>query len=370
MTGVLDCRGVTADGLMRVDDADCGPEWLRAALQLAVLLELATIPVYSCGLWSIKDPHADDAVHTALRDIVFDEMTHLALAANILRATGSAPVLTDPRTVPAYPGPLPGGLRPGLTVHLTGLDRQAADMYARIELPDRPLAADAGASTGAGGTMGAFYAKVRTAVAHNRHLFDADPGPQLDVDLSKRYAGGSAITPIRGWQAADTAIGVIMEQSEGTGDRPDNPYPAGPGEPAHYYVFREIARGRKLARTGEDGEPGVPAWDFTGPPVPMPATHPMGRVPGGGWANDPVNRPTGGVEVVLDDFNAHYSSMLRALESVWRATSKAAQYAELSNAIRSMGHMRALARVLVRIPLPDGQGATYGPEFRYVDREP
>ncbi|MFJ6216207.1 ferritin-like protein [Streptomyces sp. NPDC092296] len=368
MTGVLDCPSGTADGLMRVDDADCGAEWLRAALRLAVLLELATIPVYSCGLWSIKDPTPDDAVHTALRDIVFDEMTHLGLAANILCAVGGAPVLTDPRTVPTYPGPLPGGLRPGLTVHLAGLDRQTAEMYARIEMPDRPLAP--GAPGGTTGTMGAFYAKVRTAMARNRHLFDADPGPQLDVDLSKRFGGGSAITPVVGWQAADAAIGVIVEQSEGADGCPDNPYPAGPDEPAHYYAFLEIAHGRKLARTGRGGAPGSPAWDFTGPPVPMPAAHPMGRVPDGGWAGDPANRPTGGVEVILDDFNAHYSSMLRSLESVWRATSKAAQYAELSKAIKSMGHLRTLARVLVRIPLPDGRGATYGPEFRYVDREP
>ncbi|ORT58796.1 ferritin-like protein [Streptomyces sp. CB03238] len=366
MTTVLGYRSDTIVDLMRVDDTDCGEEWLKNALQMAMLVELATIPPYSCGLWSIKDPQKDKDVHHAIREIIFDEMSHLGLVGNILSAIGGTPVLADPATVPTYPGALPGGVRPELKVYLSGLNKDAADLYSQIEKPDRPLAAYADKETYT--SIGAFYDKVRTALKTNKALFDTGRGgPQMEFDLSKKHGEGNAIKPIRTWQDADTAIGIIMAQGEGTHASPDNPFPGKPGELAHYYVFRELYHGRKLIKVHDGSKP---TWDFKGPEIPLPASHPMGRVPAGGWAADQQNAPAHGVEVMLDEFNAHYSSMLRSLQATWRTPDKQQQTTLVANAIKSMGNMRTLARVLVRIPLPDGKGSTYGPEYRYVQREP
>lgn len=42
-------------------------------------------------------------------------------------------MLTGPEQLPRYPGPLPGGVNRGLTVQLSGFDREAAGMFAAIE---------------------------------------------------------------------------------------------------------------------------------------------------------------------------------------------------------------------------------------------
>jgi hypothetical protein len=47
--------------------------WLRESLQQAVLLELATLPPYLCGLWSIEDPIGDEGVFDPRRVIVLDQ---------------------------------------------------------------------------------------------------------------------------------------------------------------------------------------------------------------------------------------------------------------------------------------------------------
>lgn len=104
-----------------------GADWLKDSLQQAVMLELATLPPYLCAMWSIEDQDGD--VCSAIREIVFDEMSHLGLAGNLLTTIGGAPRLADVRTVPTYPGPLPGGVRPGLIVSLSGLTKESVDLF-------------------------------------------------------------------------------------------------------------------------------------------------------------------------------------------------------------------------------------------------
>ena len=67
-------------------------------------------------------------------------MTHFGLACNLLVAIGGTPLLTDAAVVPTYPGPLPGGVRPGLIVPLRKLDKAQAKVFMEIEYPqDGPL---------------------------------------------------------------------------------------------------------------------------------------------------------------------------------------------------------------------------------------
>ncbi|MGQ4445750.1 ferritin-like domain-containing protein, partial [Streptomyces violaceoruber] len=47
------CRSVAH--LLAVPESGRGVDWLREALQVAVALELATIPPYLCGWWSVGD---------------------------------------------------------------------------------------------------------------------------------------------------------------------------------------------------------------------------------------------------------------------------------------------------------------------------
>ena len=93
------------------------PSALHTALQQAIQLEHATIPVYLYALYSL-DPMRNGEIAAVIRDIAEEEMLHMLLACNLLNALGGAPVLDRPDFVPAYPGPLPGTVAQGLVVRL------------------------------------------------------------------------------------------------------------------------------------------------------------------------------------------------------------------------------------------------------------
>ncbi|MFD9339392.1 ferritin-like protein [Streptomyces sp. NPDC060028] len=331
-------------------------DWLKDSLQQAIMLELATLPPYLCGLWSIKDPGADEAVFTAMQEIVFDEMSHLGLAGNLLTTIGGAPRLADEGTVPKYPGPLPGGVRPELIVSLGGLTKQALDMYSRIEEPDHPVVSDA-ATTDT--SIGAFYTAILDAFRNHTDLITG--ARQLTRNM-EHHGSGNSIVALTSFALVEAAIGVIKEQGEGTSASPENPHPGEPGELAHFYVFREIFHGRKLIRTSE-----YPAkWEFAGAEIPMPQTFPMGTVPPGGWGAGGASAPDPGTRELLDAVNTTYSAMLGFLQQAWQQDVPAKAKELLNKAVGQMFALQDPAQTLMGRPLPDGSGKTYGPEFLYT----
>jgi hypothetical protein len=69
-------------------------------------------------------------VSSMIREILLDEMSHVGLVGNMLSAIGDTPKLCDEQgkeRVPKYPCKLPGNVRPGLVVRLTGLTRGSLD---------------------------------------------------------------------------------------------------------------------------------------------------------------------------------------------------------------------------------------------------
>ncbi|MFG2126796.1 ferritin-like protein [Streptomyces sp. NPDC048751] len=332
-----------------------GADWLKDALQQAILLELATLPPYLCGMWSIDDAGPDERVREALRTIVFDEMSHLGIACNLLTTIGGVPRLADVRTVPKYPGPLPGGVRPGLTVFLSGLTKESLDLYARIEEPEDPLVRNREAHT----SIGAFYSAILAAFRSHPELITG--ARQVIRNMSSQGAGNS-LTALDTLSAVESAIAVVMEQGEGTSASPENPHPNESGELAHYYAFREIHRGREFVKVSENPD----QWDFAGPEIPMPHTLPMGVVPSGGWPREGPSAPGQDTLDRLDEVNGAYSALLRFIEQAWQQDVPAQATSLLNKAV---GRMRALeepAVALMGTAQPDG-GKNYGPEFRYVD---
>ena len=330
-----------------------GANWLKDSLQQAMLLELATLPPYLCAMWSIKDQ--DGEVFSAIRRVVFDEMSHLGLAGNLLTTIGGTPHLADARTVPTYPGPLPGGVRPGLTVSLGGLTKESADLFSRIEEPDAPVA-EVSKHT----SIGAFYTAILEAFRDHTDLISGTR--QLARNMAHHGAGNS-IVPITSFADVDMAIDVIKEQGEGTSASPENPHPGESGELAHFYVFREIFHGRRLVRTSEHPD----RWEFTGEEIPMPPSFPMGTVPPGGWSGSGRVVPDAETKRLLDAGNHAFSTMLRLLEQAWQTNEPAEAKQLLNRAIAQMFALQDPARSLMSRELPDGSGRTYGPEFRYTD---
>ncbi|MFD0272632.1 ferritin-like protein [Kitasatospora sp. NPDC127111] len=342
--------------LMDVAETDRSEEWLRDSLQQAVMLELATLPPYLCGLWSIREDDPDEAgVSLMIKEIVFNEMTHLGLACNMLTTVGGTPVLASTAVVPPYPCPLPGGVRPqGLTVYLGGLTRESVRMYSEIEKPVDPLAE----STEAFPSIGAFYDAIHRAFRQPGLTIRGTR--QRDTDLG--HGSGNRVFPLTALAEVEQAIQVIKEQGEGTSRSPDDPT-AGDGELAHYYTFRQIYRGRRLVRVQQD----PPRFDFTGDPIPLPAARPMAVVPRGGWAADPSTAPVDpAVKDLLGTFNTTFSDLLRSLELAWTVEDPEKADGHLNDAIGFMFGLGGPAVELMEKPLPNDPAKYYGPEFRYV----
>ncbi|MET9375537.1 ferritin-like protein [Streptomyces sp. NPDC002992] len=342
--------------LMRQPAEQRDTGWVRDAVQQAILLELATLPPYLCGMWSIDATTGDSQVFRTLRTIVFDEMSHLGLACNLLTTIGGSPRLADESLVPAYPGPLPGGVRPELTVCLSGLTTESVKMYASIEEPDDPVTR---AAPAAYTSIGAFYTAILDALRASPQLIT---GAQQVIRDMEHHGSGNSLVALTTLEEAEAAIAVIKEQGEGTSASPQNPHPATKGELAHYYAFLEIVHGRKLVHP--EGHPDK--WDFQGPVVPMPRALPMGVVPQGGWPRTGPAAPTPEVTTLLDKVNRIYSDMLSFLEQAWRQNDPDQATELLDEAVRKMLGLRSPARDLMKRPLPDGTGKNYGPEFRYV----
>ncbi|MFE6869155.1 ferritin-like protein [Kitasatospora sp. NPDC057692] len=352
-TGVLDYESDAIVQLMSITEDDWTEQELKDALQRAIMLELSTIPPYATALWSILDRDDDEPVFHGIKEIVFDEMSHFGLVCNMLTAIGGTVHLTDPATVPKYPGELPGGVNPGLEVFLSGLSRESADLFARIEKPEHPLA-----FARDGNTIGAFYQRIAdvfprfAGLLHDRN--------QVTFPLGSTHGAGNDIVPLTTLPAVLHAIEIIKAQGEGTAASPENPFPGEPGELAHYYTFKEIAEGRRLVF-----DEATQKFVCNGPEVPLPANSPVGRVPGGGWANDPRNAPDQPTAVLLHEFNQHYSDMLRALEQAWSVPS--GQGAGPVVAARTlMGKMRTSAQKINAVRLPADPRFTYGPEWLFV----
>ncbi|MFF5934417.1 ferritin-like protein [Streptomyces sp. NPDC012508] len=359
MSGAVKYRSKAIVELMEMPAAEHDETWLKDALQQAVMLELATLPPYLCGLWSIQEADSGSDVSETMHEIVFDEMSHMGLVCNMVTTVGEVPRIADSDLVPKYPGPLPGGVQPDLTVSLTGLSKPALDMYSRIERPDDPVVEERETHT----SIGAFYTAILEAFRSRPELIKGTR--QLTKIMAGAHGQGNNVIPLRTLADVEAALRVIKEQGEGTAASPENPFPGEAGELAHFYSFRQIFHGRKLIRVSDD----PPRFDFLGDEIPMPRTHPMGTVPAGGWVAGgvPVSAT---VQQDLTAFNRHYSSLLRFLERAWRAEQPAVATQMLNRAVVEMFNMQGPAQALMATPLPGGSGMTYGPEFLYVAEDP
>ncbi|MBV9312677.1 MAG: ferritin-like protein [Pseudonocardia sp.] len=325
--------------LMQVPEQDRREEWIERSLQSAIALELSTIPPYLCAMWSIKDP--THPVATMIKNIVLDEMFHMALVCNIMNAIGGTPTIKDAALT--YPSHLPGGVHHDLCVTLAGLTKeQVRTVFMEIEMPEQPLAL---ALIEGPPTIGAFYdglmnafQTVKPPISTNKQLT-----PSYDI-------GENKLELIEDLAGVLNAIELIKEQGEGTSTSPEAPHVDAAGELAHYYKFGEIYKGHKFRQV--NGK-----WDWTGDVFPFPEVYPMGTVPHGGWPNPPDT-----VRVLLEKFNAAYTDILQDLQRAWED----GDIAVLNNAVGKMENLKdAGVTDLLKIPLPGGDG-NYGPEFLVV----
>jgi Ferritin-like len=267
-----------------------------------------------------------------------EEMLHFGLACNLLSAIDGVPLLTDDAVIPKFPGPLPGGVRPGLSVTLRKLDTAQAAVFMDIEYPQGgPLGALAPPVT-----IGEFYVAILAAFQ------DLNPPLLTSRQIEMSLSFGELIK-VDTLAKVQEVIQLINLQGEGSRLSPEE----APGDLSHYYRFGEIYHGQRFQQ-GADGN-----WGYTGAALPMPPVNDMADIPAGGYQQADVSDPATWDQI--QQFDRRYSEMLRLLQEAWTQGDSSF----LDAAIGKMSAMRAIGRSLMTKPRPNAPG-NYGPCFRYV----
>lgn len=338
--------------LAGLQDAAPNPAAVITALQSAVELEHATIPVYLYALYSL-DETKNAAIVAIIQSVVIEEMLHMTLASNVLNALGGDSEVGNPGFVPTYPGPLPGSVQSDLTVHLAPFSMTQLQAFLQIEQPEDPLQFPVLATQTADDmiTIGEFYTAISVAIGQlGDGAFVTPPRNQVGADL---MYGSVTVSDVA---SAQEALRIIIEQGEGTTTSPDEI--DGDGV-AHYYRFMQIEKGRLLVPT--PGQP--PGWAYAGAAVPFDASgvYAVPTDPG----LPPGYTPGSAQALANDNFNYTYTSLLFALRDLFSGGNSPAQ---MNRAIGLMMSLKGQAKAMMS-GIPDPAVLT-GPSFQYQPVNP
>ncbi|MCF3973984.1 ferritin-like domain-containing protein [Paracoccus salsus] len=317
---------------------------MQALVQTAIDLEFSTLPPYLYALFSIR-PDTNVPAFERLHEVIMEEMTHMCLACNIMNAIGGKPAINAPK----YPGPLPGDVDAGLTVHLLPLSEAAMQQGMAIEEPSEPITpkAMAMAPEDTGVTIGEFYERLdKELKALPASAWTAN---RNQVDDAQFLQG--QIFAVNNYEDAHKAIDQIVSEGEGTPVTPD-----GKGSPldfrddlAHYYRFWEISRNQLLVKdSSEAGYAWGPSlgvdWDNVYPAIPDPQLHDFSK------------EPEAAQKAQLA-CNGAYTGMIYMLAEAFNGGEGG-----MGLAVRQMFDLRVAARVALETPLADGKSVA-GPAF-------
>jgi len=323
-----------------------------AALQNAIELEHATIPVYLYALYSLNEA-SNAEIADIISSVAVEEMLHMTLSSNVLNALGGSPVIDQPDFIPTYPGPLPGGVQSDLTVNLAPYSPTQLATFLQIEEPEDPLNFKALAVTDTI-TIGEFYTAISTAIGVlGNGAFVDPPRNQVGPDL---MWNSIVVTDVA---TAQQAITTIVDQGEGTSTSPDAVVGGGY---AHYYRFMQIQKGHLLVPVPGGTTP-EEQYAYTGAPVPFDPTG-VYAVP-----TNPATPPgyaAGSAQAFANDnFNYTYTSLLKALHAMFNGDACEDQY---NRAIGLMMSLKGQAKAMMSgIPNP---AVLTGPSFQYQPVNP
>ena len=335
---------------------------LQQSLQVAIQLELATIPPYLCALYSLKSGHALEVVEI-LKSIVMEEMLHVALACNLLNAIGGKPLLDDPELIPNYPVQLPNGINESLRVTLGPLTKERIkSVFMQIEQPNEIASVDNPNDIPEvlkdftphedQFTIGEFYAGIAYAFSQlckrdgESAVFVGEPARQL-----KEWHSTFDRIDVTDLDSALLALGQIVDQGEGTSlTNIDNES----GQPAHFYRFLEIVAGKRLALSNTQPF----SYRFTDQTLPFEEAddiYPMKEQ----TEEFPTLAQGSQAKVLTDEFNEMYARLLTNLQATFNG-----QPDKINDAIGIMRNLQLKAQQLMKVKIPGDEIHTLGPNFK------
>lgn len=363
-------------------------EDLKKAIQVAIEVEIATIPPYLAALYSLKDEKG--YVHESLTRIIYQEMRHYGLACNLLLAIGGTPQTISEETLKAYPKQLPWGLGDGQPVSIRKLTHGLRDdedddvstlrqiqTFMAIEKPDfmREPRLKNGTYEVDGNcpgkhtpnSIGELYRKIMIAltilyegkcISFGNEEKQVDNGPKAHVPLF-------AITSIH---LAKEAINIICSEGEGATDAENglDPYcwESGPAVPAHYFAFAEMNYGHKIVLKYDEA------------PVDTTLTEEHRPLAGFSYSGDELHirdlevydmRDNPTLESLKNDpdafkvannFAQKWYQLLEALQKTFAEDKK-----YIGDAVMAMKDCRDAAHVTMLTKMSDGSDKVIGPPF-------
>ena len=328
------------------------PEDLYGLVQNAIELEHSTIPPYLGAYFSLK-LGTNDMVAGIIRTVVMEEMLHMSIASNLMIAIGGSPRINRPGFVPKYPGPLPMNIGKGLIVPIEKCSVELVrKVFMVIEEPEDPIDIPVrllATAQGAGPefhTIGEFYAALDKKLQElGQPAFRGDFGREM---VDNTWFPPDQLFRITGPESASAAISLIVEQGEGTPTSPLDPEE----EPAHYYRFQQIVKGKRLVR-----DPVTGGFVFGGAPVRIDERNVWNMQPNG----DPDTLPEGSrARRASVQFAYGYTNLLNALHQTFNGRPEA-----IGDAMGLMYQLRLAAQDVLSTPLPDDADVATGLCFRW-----
>ncbi len=278
----------------------------------------------------------------------------MTISCNLLNAVKTAdqpgPMIDTPNFIPAYPGPLPEGLRPGLTVSLKKCSiEHVRDVFMSIEEPDVTPDHVKHAMT-----IGWFYDQIENAMEalDDGSLFNSNPSELQVATWPDNQPGQGVSILVSNLADAKRLIQFIKDSGEGssvsgllsyvTGDHgdPEPIYTGLDGKEAlsHYYKFSEIVEGRRIVADNRGH------FSYTGEPIPFDPAGVYNMVD-----NPNTNSlPAGSyVRDKSEQFDRAYTNLLRKLHWVFNGHPN-----EINETKRMMYALTPLAHQLLQLPIP------------------
>ncbi|EJU03970.1 hypothetical protein DACRYDRAFT_114419 [Dacryopinax primogenitus] len=213
-------------------------EDLRAHLQTAIALEWGTIPLYLFGRYSlVPGDYPGLGPARLIHSVVQEEMLHLVLAGNMLKAIGGTPLLYSAQPFPIFPVKMPGHSG-NFILPLYPADYEQLQIYAAVEKP-----ADSGAPPQPDNydTIGQFYGAIIESFRQlGNGIFDKSSVDYQIFGPDGVYAGNETggLTLVTDVNSAVDAATIIVEQGEGNKQTDfDDPSDT---DVAHYFRFQAI----------------------------------------------------------------------------------------------------------------------------------
>ncbi len=336
--------------------------WVRGALQTAIALEHATMPLYAAAMYSLEVQNYP--AYNTLRSVLMEEMLHMAAAANALAAIGGAPRIRQLNPSAILDG-LPAGVAPDLKPRFARLSRRQLEVFMRIEAPDELL--PPAHRVVRYPTIGSFYQQIKAAIEANAGTVAAAARGGRVANQVGGNLGYAVIDPAKGdpVQQLLDSLDLIIDQGEGFGQTTLSSGDRAQHELSHYARFAELRFGR--AYTGPDARDRAPITAegqrryFRGQPIVWPVVINSLALPRDGYAAilrlDPDR-----VEVLRDlrAFDQAYTRMLAALDDSWNGPADQS-WPSLGRAVTEMDQLRVISCFsILRRPIPTAAVARLG----------